>query len=377
MEAKIAKKIKVATVFGTRPEIIRLSRIFEKLDRHFNHVMVRTSQNYDYELDKIFFEQMGIRKPDYSLNVKADSLGGQIANIIIQCEEVFLKEKPDCILILGDTNSALSTIVAKRMKIPIFHMEAGNRCFDENVPEEINRRIIDHISDINLPYSENARQYLIREGIRNETIFVTGSPLWEVFNYYKKKIADSDILDRLGLKKGKYFSASLHREENVDRKEALTKLADILDAVAKVYKLPVIFSIHPRTKKRLDQEGLKLNSLVKSHKPFGYFDYINLQQNSFCALSDSGTILEECSMIKFPAVQVRTSSERPEAYDEGAAILSGLDKDMVLQSIEIVTSQFAGNEIFKAPACYQEENVSGKIVRLIASQAKNILRKYN
>jgi UDP-N-acetylglucosamine 2-epimerase (non-hydrolysing) len=377
MKTEAIKKLKVATVFGTRPEIIRLSRIFEKLDRHFDHVMVNTSQNYDYELDEIFFEQMGIRKPDYSLKVKSDSLGGQIANIIAQSEGVFFKEKPDCILILGDTNSALSAIIAKRMRIPIFHMEAGNRCFDESVPEETNRKIIDHVSDINLAYSENARQYLAREGIKPETVYVTGSPLWEVFSHYKKQISESNILDRLDLKKGGYFVVSLHREENVGYAQALSKLVDTLDAVANAYKLPVIFGIHPRTKIRLKQEGLKLHPLVKPHKPFGYFDYVNLQKNSFCVLSDSGTILEECSMIEFPAVQLRTSSERPEAYDEGAAILSGLDKSMVLQSIEIITGQFAANENFKAPGCYRETNVSGKIVRLIASQAKNILRKYN
>jgi UDP-N-acetylglucosamine 2-epimerase (non-hydrolysing) len=370
-------KLKVLTIFGTRPEIIRLSRIFEKLDRYFDHVMVRTSQNFDYELDGIFFKEMGLRTPDYTLKVKAESLGGQIANILIECEKVLLKEKPDCVLILGDTNSALSAIIAKRMKIPIFHMEAGNRCFDENVPEEINRRIIDHISDINLPYGENARQYLIKEGINPGTVYVTGSPLWEVFNHYKKQIAESDILKRLNLKKGRFFCASLHREENIGKKATLVKLAETLNAVADVYKLPVIFSTHPRTKIRLKQEGLKLHSLILAHKPFGYFDYVNLQMNSFCALSDSGTILEECSMAGFPAIQVRTSSERPEAYEAGAAILSGLDKGMVLHSIEIIAGQTAKKVRFLPPACYQEANVSDKIVRLIASQAINILRKYN
>jgi UDP-N-acetylglucosamine 2-epimerase (non-hydrolysing) len=373
----MAKKLKVMTIFGTRPEIIRLSRIFAKLDRYFDHIMVHAHQSFDYEMDGIFFEQMGIRKPDHSLSVKADTLGKQIANIIDQSEQVLIKEKPDCVLIMGDVNSALSSIIARRMRIPIFHMEAGNRAFDANIPEEANRMIIDHISDINLPYSENARQYLLREGVKPETIFVTGSPLREVYDYYKEKIDKSDILKQLDIEKGEYFIVSLHREENVDRDETLAKLVGTLNAVARNYKKSVVFGVHPRTKKRLEQLGAHLDPLVKLCKPFGYFDYMKLMKDSFCALSDSGTILEECSIVGFPAVQVRVSSERPEAYDEGAAILSGLDKDMVLQAIDIVTGQFAAGEKFKVPYNYQEPNVSGKIVRVIASQAKNILKKYH
>lgn len=375
-KANDIKRIKVMTIFGTRPDIIRLSRIFVKLDKYFNHVMVHAHQNFDYELDGIFFDEMGIRQPDYSLNVRADSLGKQIANIIEQSERVLAKEIPDCVLILGDVNSALSVIIARRMHIPVFHMEAGNRAFDANIPEEVNRNIIDHISDINLPYSENARQYLLREGIAAETIFVTGSPLFEVYNYYRDKIDGSDVLNRTGLKEGDYFVASLHREENIARDRTLLRLAETLNAVSQTYRLPVIFGVHPRTQKRLEESQIRLDPLVKLCKPFGYLDYLKLMKNCFCALSDSGTILEECSIVGFPAVQVRVSSERPEAYDQGAAILSGLDKDMVLQAIDIITGQFRDGEKFKIPHSYQEPNVSGKIVRIIASQAKNILRKY-
>ncbi len=370
------KRRKVMTIFGTRPEIVRLSRIFVKLDRYFNHVMVHAHQSFDYEMDGIFFEQMGIRQPDYSLDVKAGSLGKQIANIVEQSEQVLIKEKPDCVLVLGDTNSALSAIVARRMRIPVFHMEAGNRAFDANIPEEVNRNIVDHISDINLPYSENARQNLLREGIAPETIFVTGSPLPEVYNYHKDKIESSDILKRIGLSQGKYFVASLHREENVDDRQALLKLVEILNGAVKAYQIPVIFGVHPRTRRRFEKEKVKFDPLVRFCKPFGYSDHIKLMKDSFCALSDSGTILEECSIIGFPAVQVRTSSERPEAYDEGVAILSGLNKDAVLQAIDIVTDQFKSGDKFKIPYSYQDYNVSGKIVRIIASKAGNILKKY-
>jgi UDP-N-acetylglucosamine 2-epimerase (non-hydrolysing) len=374
---KAINKLKVMTVFGTRPEIIRLSRVFVKLDQYVNHIMVHTGQSYDYEMDKIFFENLKIRKPDYFLEVKSDTLGGQIAKIIERSEEVFKKEIPDAVLILGDTNSALAAIMAKRMKIPIFHMEAGNRCFDENVPEEINRKIVDHISDINLPYSENARLYLIQEGIHSGTIYVTGSPLAEVWEFYKKDIKQSQILKELKLKKGQYFLASLHREENVDRKESLEKLIEALNIIAEKYQLPIIVSTHPRTRTRLEKYKIKAHKLINFHKPFGYFDYSNLQLNAFCVLSDSGTIQEESSLMGFPAIQVRNSSERPEAFDEGVLILSGLDKDIILQAIEITTQQIARGEKFNIPRNYQDANVSGKVLRLIVGLTKIIQKKRN
>ncbi len=369
------QKLKIMTIFGTRPEIIRLSRVFAKLDEYVNHIMVHTGQSYDYEMDKIFFEQMKIRKPDYFLEVKSETLGGQIANVIAKSEEVLKKEIPDAVLILGDTNSSLAGIVAKRMKTPIFHMEAGNRCFDENVPEEINRKIIDHISDINLPYSENARLYLIQEGIHPGTIYVTGSPMAEIWEFYKKDIEKSKILKELNLEKGKYFVVSIHREENVDIKESLEKLIDALSAVAETYKMPIIMSTHPRTRSRLEEYKLKAHELINFHKPLGYLDYSTLQLNAFCVLSDSGTIQEESSLMGFPAIQVRESSERPEAFDEGVLILSGLDKDITLQAIEITTKQAAAGEKFNIPRNYQDANVSSKVLRLIVGLTKIVKKR--
>lgn len=363
------------TIFGTRPEIIRLSRVFAKLDQYVDHIMVHTGQSYDYEMNKIFFDQLKIRKPNYFLEVKADTLGGQIANIIVKSEAVLIKEKPDAVLILGDTNSALAAIVAKRMHIPIFHMEAGNRSFDENVPEETNRRIVDHISDINLPYSENARLYLMREGIHPGTIFVTGSPIAEIFHHYKKEIDKSKVLQELKLKKGQYFVASIHREENIESQESLAKLIEALNAVAATYKMPIMMSTHPRTAQRLKEYGFKADKLINFHKPFGYFDYINLQKNAFCVLSDSGTIQEESSNVDFPAIQIRQSSERPEAFDEGTVILSGLDKDIILQSIEITTKQLASGEKFNIPRNYRDVNVSSKVLRLVVGLAKILKKK--
>lgn len=370
-----AKKLKIMIIFGTRPEIIRLSCIFAKFSQYLDLVTVHTGQSYDYEMSKIFFEDLGIKKPDYFLEVKSETLGGQIANIIAKSEVVLKKETPDALLVLGDTNSALSSIVAKRLKIPVFHMEAGNRCFDENVPEEINRNIVDHISDINLPYSENARLYLIREGIHPGAIYVTGSPMAEVLAYYKKQIDQSEISKKLNLSKSNYFVASIHREENIETGESLAIIIDSLNAVAQKYQMPIIVSTHPRTQKRLEKYGLKAHRLINFHKPLGYFDYVNLQKNAFCVLSDSGTILEESSILQFPAVQVRNSSERPEAYDEGAAILSGLDKDIILQSIEIVTKQFALGERFSAPKNYRDINVSSKVLRLVVGLSRIIQKR--
>lgn len=361
------KKIKIMTVFGTRPEIIRLSRVLARLDKYVNHVTVYTGQSYDYEMSKIFFEELGVRKPDYFLEVKSETLGGQIAKIIERSEEVFKKEKPDALLVLGDTNSALSAIIAKRLKIPIVHMEAGNRCFDENVPEEINRRIVDHISDLNLPYSENARIYLIREGIHPGDINVTGSPMKEVISFYLPKIEKSGILKNLKLQNHKYFVASIHREENVDSRASLERLVGALNAVAEKYKLPILMSTHPRTAKRLEEFKVKANKLINFHKPLGYFDYVNLQMNALCVISDSGTVLEESSLLAFPAVQVRASSERPEAYDEGTAILTGLDKDVILESIAVVISEKNEGVKFNIPRDYRDANVSSKVLRHIIS----------
>jgi UDP-N-acetylglucosamine 2-epimerase (non-hydrolysing) len=363
------------TIFGTRPEIIRLSRIFAKLDKYVNHIMVHTGQSYDYEMNEIFFEQMKIRKPDYFLEVKAETLGEQIANIIAKSEKILKKEMPDAVLILGDTNSALAAIITKRMKIPIFHMEAGNRCFDENVSEEVNRKIVDHISDINLPYSENARLYLIQEGIHPGTIYVTGSPMAEVLNFFGKAIDNSEILKQLKLTKNKYFVVSLHREENVEKKESLTGLIDALNVVAETYKMPIIMSTHPRTASRLKEYNFEINELINFHKPFGFLDFVKLERNAFCVLSDSGTIQEESSILGFPAIQVRNSSERPEAFDEGVLILSGLDKDIILQAIEIITKQFSAGEKFNIPRNYQDTNVSSKVLRLIVGLTKIVKKK--
>jgi UDP-N-acetylglucosamine 2-epimerase (non-hydrolysing) len=369
------KKLKVVTVFGTRPEIIKLSRLFAKLDTYVNHIMVHTGQSFDYEMNEVFFTQLKIRKPDYFLEVKADTLGEQIAKIISEGEKVLKKEMPDAVLILGDTNSALLAIVAKRMKIPIFHMEAGNRCFDENVPEEVNRKIVDHISDINLPYSEQARTNLLQEGIPAGTIFVTGSPQREILTYHEKEIKDSKILESLGLTPKKYFVASIHREENVDSKESLQIMVDILNIISREHQLQIMVSTHPRTQKRLEEYNLSTDEKIIFHKPFGLFDYVTLQKNSYCVISDSGTIQEESSILGFPAIQVRTSSERPEAFDEGTLILAGLDKGAVLEAIKVTTKQVEKGEKFNIPRAYQDANFSSKVLRLVMSYARLIKNK--
>lgn len=375
MKKSNINKLKIMTIFGTRPEIIRLSRVFAKLDQYINHIMVHTGQSYDYEINQVFFDNLKVRKPDYFLEVKSETLGGQIAKIIERSEEVLKKEMPDAVLILGDTNSSLAAIIAKRMKIPIFHMEAGNRSFDENIPEEINRRIVDHISDINLSYSENARLYLMREGVHPGAIYVTGSPMAEIWEAYKNNVKKSQILKDLKLSNKKYFVASIHREENVDSKESLVKLIDSLNTIAETYKMPIIMSTHPRTKNRLEEYNLKANKLINFHKPLGYFDYNNLQLNAFCVLSDSGTILEESSIMGFPAIQMRVSSERPEGFDEGVLILSGLDKDIILQAVDITTKQVAAGEKFNIPRNYRDTNVSSKVLRLIVGLTKIIQGK--
>ncbi len=370
-----SKKLKVMTIFGTRPEIIRLSRVFAKLDEYVEHIMVHTGQSYDYEMNQVFFDDLRVRKPDYFLEVKSETLGGQIAKIIEKSEEVIKKENPDSVLILGDTNSALAAIIAKRLRIPIFHMEAGNRSFDEHLPEEINRRIVDHISDINLPYSENARQYLIQEGIPPGTIFVTGTPLTEVFAAYKDGVDASKILEELKLEPKKYFVATIHREENVDSKESFTELIDSLNAVAEEYKMPIIMSTHPRTAKRLEEYGMKANELINFHKPFGYFDFNKLQREAFCVISDSGSIHEESAAMDFPAVQMRVSSERPEAFDEGVAILAGRSRDAILLAIDVTVGERARGVKMNVPRNYRDTNVSSKVLRHIVGLTRILKKK--
>lgn len=372
-----SKKLKVMTIFGTRPEIIKLSRLFSKLDDFVDHIMVHTGQSFDYEMNQVFFDDLKIRKPDYFLEVKAETLGDQIAKIIKEGEKVLIKEKPDAVLILGDTNSALLSILVKRMKIPIFHMEAGNRCFDENVPEEVNRKIVDHISDINLPYSEQARMNLLQEGMSAGSVFVLGSPQREILNHYQKEIDKSLILKESKLSKEKYFVVSIHREENVDEKESLTKIIDILNSIAEKYKFPIMVSTHPRIAKRMKESKFKVDKLVNFHKPFSFFDYVTLQKNAFCVVSDSGTIQEESSILEFPAVQVRSSSERPEAFDEGTLILTGLDKDIVLQAIDVMVRQHKNGEKFNIPRVYSDTNFSSKVLRLVIGYTKIIKNKRN
>ncbi len=363
------------TILGTRPEIIRLSETIEKLDKFVDHVLVHTNQNYDYELNQIFFDELQLRKPDYVLNVKSSSVGGQIGNILAQTEEAMLKEKPDALLILGDTNSALSCIVAKRLKIPIFHMEAGNRCFDDRVPEEINRRIVDHTADINLPYTEHARRNLLREGLSPDSVYVTGSPMAEVLKVNFNKIESSTVLDELNLEKGKYFLLSIHREENVDNPFNLKMIFFALESIASKYGYPLIISTHPRTRNRINELSTEMNNLFNFHKPFGMFDFIKLQKNAYCVLSDSGTIHEDAGIMGIPALVIRESSERPEAFDTGNVILTGVDPQTILASIEIVRTQAKNSISFKTPIDYQEENVSDKVVRLLVGMSKIVLKK--
>ncbi|KGK98082.1 UDP-N-acetylglucosamine 2-epimerase [Methanococcoides methylutens] len=367
--------LKVMTILGTRPEIIRLSEVIKKLDKYVDHILVHTNQNYDYELNQIFFEELNLRNPDYVLNVKSSSIGGQIGNILSQTEEVVLKEKPDAILILGDTNSALSCIVAKRLKIPIFHMEAGNRCFDDRVPEEINRRIVDHTADINLPYTEHARRNLLREGLSPDSIYVSGSPMAEVLETNMEKIENSSILDKLALEKEKYFLVSIHREENVDNTDNLKNIFNALESIADKYDYPIIISTHPRTRKRIDDLKIKIHDQFILHKPFGMFDFVKLQKKSFCVLSDSGTIHEDAGIMGIPSLVVRESSERPEAYDTGNVILTGTDPKTILMSVDIVRRQSEENIKFSNPYDYQELNVSDKVVRLIVGMSKIVPKK--
>jgi UDP-N-acetylglucosamine 2-epimerase (non-hydrolysing) len=359
------KKLKIATILGTRPEIIRLAECIKKCDIYFDHILIHTGQNYDYELNEIFFNDLEIRKPDYFLNVAGNNLGETIGNVIAKSYETLSKEMPDALLVLGDTNSVLCTIAAKRLKIPIFHMEAGNRCFDQNVPEEINRKISDHISDINLTYTEHSRRYLLSEGFRKDHVFVIGSPLKEVLTRYSDKIEKSDALSKLNLVEGKYIIVSAHREENIDLKNNFEILAESLDAVAEKYKIPIIFSTHPRTQNRIKKNNVKFNPLIKNVPPLGFFDYVKLQKHAYIVLSDSGTISEESAMIGFPAISIRTSTERPEAIDAGSIILGGISKDQMIQSIEIAK----GLQVIKKelPWEYEVQSTSSRVVSVIQS----------
>lgn len=368
---------KIMTLVGTRPEIIKLSRVISELDQHTNHILVHSGQNYDFELNEIFFQQLEIRKPDYFLNASAETAAQTIANVIAKSDELMLKEKPDAVLILGDTNSCLSAIAAKRRKIPIFHMEAGNRCFDQRVPEEINRKIVDHVSDINMTYTEHARRYLLAEGIKPETIIKTGSPMKEVLSFYMPKIMKSNVLEELSLNQGEYFLVSAHREENIDNEQNFTNLINSLKAIAnKYHNKPIIFSTHPRTRKKLEKMNISsLPSCVKFMKPLGFIDYICLQKNAFCVISDSGTITEESSILGFPAVTIRNAHERPEGMDEGTLIMCGLKADQVISAIEIVVSQHSqGIRRFKIIGDYDTDNISKKVLRIIMSYIDYINR---
>lgn len=368
------KNLKVMTIVGTRPELIKLSRVIAELDKTSNHILVHTGQNYDDELNKVFFEDLEIRQPDYYLNAAGDSAVETVAQVISKVDPVITDEKPDAILLYGDTNSCLSAIVAKRRKVPLFHMEAGNRSFDERVPEEINRRIVDHISDINMPLTEHARRYLIQEGIRPETIIKIGSCMEEVLEYYDKKINSSKICSELGLSSRNYFVISAHREENVDTPERLSELVNSLNALVEKYDIPAIFSVHPRTKARLDElPESKLDKRVKPMKAMGFMDYIQLQKNAKCVISDSGTIAEESSLLKFPAVTLRQAHERPEGMDEGILIMSDIKPEQVLQSVETILYQH-DNFAMKSVKDYCGGKVSVKVSRIIHSYTDYINR---
>lgn len=368
--------LKVMTIVGTRPEIIKLSRVMSELDKYTEHVIVHTGQNFDYELNGIFFNELQIRKPDYFLEAAGGNAAQTIANVISRSDELLDRVKPDAVLLYGDTNSCLSVISAKRKKIPVFHMEAGNRCFDQRVPEEINRKIVDHLSDINMPLSEHARRYLIAEGLRPETVIKTGSPMTEVLHYHRQEISGSDILERENLHPGEYFIVSTHREENVDSERNFHDLLDSLNAITEKYGKKVIVSTHPRTRKKLEAMGfVNANPLVEFMKPFGFFEYVRLEMNAFCVISDSGTITEESSILHFPAITVRQAHERPEGMDEGTLVMTGLRKDTILDAIELVTGQYAEDRgCIRGIPDYTPENVSKKVVRIIMSYTDYVNR---
>ncbi len=377
VKSVVMKKLKVMTVVGTRPEIIRLSRVLARLDEYCEHVLVHTGQNYDYELNQVFFDDLGVRKPDHFLNSAENSTGAAhtIGNLIIAVDGVFVKEEPDALLVLGDTNSCLSVIPAKRRKIPIFHMEAGNRCFDQRVPEEINRRIVDHTADVNLPYSTIARDYLLREGLSLDLVIKTGSPMLEVLTHYRPYIDASDILSRLGLQAERYFVVSAHREENIESPATFAKLVEVLNALAQEHGLPVIVSTHPRTQKRIDATGASFHPLVRLLKPLGFHDYVRLQLSARAVLSDSGTIMEEASILNFPALNLREAHERPEGMEEAAVMMVGLDVARVRQALAILETQLRGEVRGLRPvADYSMPNVSDKVLRIIHSYTDYVNR---
>lgn len=368
-------KMKVITVVGTRPEIIRLSRVLAALDEHCEHILVHTGQNYDFELNQVFFDDLGVRKPDYFLSAAGSTGAETIGNVIIGVDKVLAEVTPDAMLVLGDTNSCMAVIPAKRRKIPTFHMEAGNRCFDMRVPEEINRRIVDHTADINLTYSSIARDYLLAEGIPADRVIKTGSPMFEVLNNYMPQIDGSDVLSRLQLEAGKFFVISTHREENVDSPKNLVKLGRILNGLAERYGYPVIVSTHPRTRKRIEEQGLEFNPLVQLLKPLGFHDYNKLQKSAKAVLSDSGTISEESSIMNFPALNIREAHERPEAFEEASVMMVGLEIERVFQALQVLDSQPTGDERLLRPVYdYSMPNVSDKIVRIVHSYRDYVMR---
>lgn len=355
------------TIVGTRPEIIRMSAVIKCADKYFNHVLVHTGQNYDYTLNQVFFEDLELREPDYYLDSVGANLGQTMGNIIAKSYELISEVKPDALLILGDTNSALSAISAKRLKVPIFHMEAGNRCWDWNVSEMINRKIVDHISDINLPYTENSRRYLLSEGIDGKTMFVTGSPMKEVLSAHMDRIEQSDVLERLGLEKNKYILLSAHREENIDLEENFMALMNSVNHIADKYQMPVIYSTHPRSKKFIELRNFKFHPLVRSMQPFGFLDYNKLQMNAFCVLSDSGTLSEESAMLKFPGVLIRTSTERPEVLDKGSIVIGGIKEKDVERATELAVAMYENGEPVVEAIDYADTNVSVKVIKIIQS----------
>ncbi len=375
------KKLRLMTIVGTRPEIIKMSEIIKKADLYFDQILVHTGQNYDYELNKVFFEDLGLREPDYYLGVVGDNLGQTMGNVIAKSYELMEKVKPDALIVLGDTNSCLCVISAKRLKIPVFHMEAGNRCKDENLPEEVIRRIVDVTSDINLCYSEHARRYILDTGVKPEYTYVVGSPMAEVLDKCKERIENSSILSDLGLEAGKYILLSAHREENIDIESNFMSLMNAVNAMAENYDMPILYSCHPRSKKFIEARGFKFDDRVIQHKPLGFFDYNKLQQNAFCVVSDSGTIPEEGAYFKFPAVSIRTSTERPEAMDKGVFIIGSITTEQVLQAVDLAVSMHAnGDDAADVPA-YIDNNVSTKVIKIIQSYVgivnKMIWRKNN
>lgn len=364
------EKMKVMTILGTRPEIIRLSECIRACDRYFNHILVHTGQNWDYTLNEVFFEDLDLRKPDYFLDSVGETLGETMGNIIAKSYDVIAREKPDAVLILGDTNSALSALSAKRLKVPIFHMEAGNRCWDWNVSEMINRKVVDAISDINLPYTEHSRRYLLSEGADGKTVFVTGSPMREVLDKHRAKIQASKILETLGLQPRGYILLSAHREENIDDEAHFMGLMNAINDIAETYRMPVIYSTHPRSRKFIEKRGFAFHPLVRTLQPFGFTDYNKLQTNAYCVLSDSGTLSEESAILGFPAVLIRTSTERPEVLDKGSVVIGGIREKDICQAMDMAVAMYERGEPYAAADDYADTNVSLKVVKLIQSYAK-------